>query len=144
MRPPSKANYGKRKVRPFTVGAMSHNAGWLPYVVPDGVVSPATTPEMRTLEQDEAAGSRRARTVTFKDGGTATASIVLVRPKRGRRVYAYLRFKYRQRNHALYVGQATALTREESLRQAWRQVKKKRLLAQPLPVERRRSSTRRT
>jgi DNA mismatch endonuclease (patch repair protein) len=110
------------------------NRLWLPYVVPDEVMSSPTTPAARTMEQDDAAGGRERRRVAMDDGGEATASVVLERFKRTRRVYAYLRFKYRSKNHRIYVGEASAMTRKEALDRAWRLVSEKGLIARPLPA----------
>lgn len=116
------------------VSFMVQNRRWLPYAVPDEVLSPPATQQERTLEQDYAAGGRDKRRITFEDGGEATASVVLMSFRNGRRVYAYLRFKYRQKNRRLYVGEASALTRRDALHRAWCLVEEKELLAKPLPT----------
>lgn len=89
--------------------------------------SPSTRAE-RVAEQGVAAGGREARLVRLRDGGTATASILLHRPQ-GRRTYAYLRYKRGGRNHRYYVGEATAATRPEALRRAWKLAQDKGLLS---------------
>jgi hypothetical protein len=114
---------------------MAQRVHWLKYSVPDEVMIPPAAREERTREQDIAAGGRGRRRVQFQDGGEATASVVLERFQKNRRVYAYLRFKYQTKNHRLYVGEATALTRSRSLARAWRLVKEKQLLAKPLPMK---------
>lgn len=104
---------------------------WLIDPPPAEVLRSPPTRIERVAEQDAAAGGREARLVRMADGGTATASILLHRPQ-GRRIYAYLRYKHGGRNYRFYVGEATAPSRPEALRRAWRLVRERGLL-QPEP-----------
>jgi DNA mismatch endonuclease (patch repair protein) len=106
----------------------------LPYRTPIEVFQPAATAAARSAEQDAAAGGRARRRVTFQDGGEATASVGLRRMTVQRRAYAYLRFRYQGRNYGLYIGDASAPTREEALRNAWQQARKKGMTRRPLPT----------
>lgn len=83
-------------------------------------VPPGTRAE-HTAEQDKAAGGRAARMVRLLNGRTATASIRLHRLPKSRRVYAYLRYSVDGHTRTKYAGDATAGTREKSLKRAWSQ-----------------------
>jgi hypothetical protein len=113
-----------------------HRRRWLTDIPPEHVRESAPTAAGRSAEQNEAAGGHDDRQVVFNDGTTATASISLERFPRARRLYAYLRYKHEGHNYRRYVGDASAQTREEALRIAWRLVREKGLLAHKAPVRR--------
>ena len=89
----------------------------------------AATRAGRTAEQDAAAGGPAKRRVVLSDGRTATASIQLALFPKSRRLYAYLTFKTSGRNVSVYVGNATAPTRKQALRAAWRKVAERGMLS---------------
>ncbi|MEX0682298.1 MAG: hypothetical protein WD472_02455 [Dehalococcoidia bacterium] len=95
---------------------------------PENVRHGPPTRAASVAEQDKAAGGRSARELVLPDGSTATASILLHMPPKGRRVYAYLRCKKGGRNHRKYIGEATADTRADALRLAWEEVRRRELL----------------
>jgi DNA (cytosine-5)-methyltransferase 1 len=69
-------------------------------------------------EQDEAAGGierRRVRTTS----GLRIASIELKPNRKGRRIYAYLRYTEGGQTHTTYLGEVTEATREKNLASAW-------------------------
>lgn len=82
-------------------------------------------------EQDRAAGGRDNRLVGLHDGRTATASVELKKPVKGRRVWAYLRQTLDGRTVNRYIGEATARTRAAALRLAWQQAHNKSMLEHP-------------
>lgn len=86
------------------------------------------TATQATREQDHAAGGRDRRRVALPAGGVATASIELKLTRKGRRVYAYLRYSFGGRTVNRYVGEAIGSTREERLICAWRIARRKKLL----------------
>jgi hypothetical protein len=102
---------------------------WRSHRPPDSVVRGAGSYRLATLEQDAAAGGHERRLVSCRDGSVATASIALHMPAGSRRVWAYLRYKSGGRTYRTYVGEATADTREEALRHAWRLVRERNLVA---------------
>ena len=70
-------------------------------------------------EQDEAAGSRHARTLITRSGGRALARVSF-RVRRGtRRAYAYLLWDYASTRHEMLLGEATHSTRRDNLSAAW-------------------------
>lgn len=79
-------------------------------------------------EQDEAAGGRSRRQVSLPGGGSAMASIRLKCLPNSRRVYAYLRYSLAGKTVTKYVGDATAPTRLEALRKAWKLARKRNLI----------------
>lgn len=79
-------------------------------------------------EQDEAAGGRARRLVSLPGGGSAMASIRLKCLPHSRRVYAYLRYSLAGKTVTKYVGDATAPTRFEALRKAWKLARKRSLV----------------
>ncbi len=66
--------------------------------------------------------------VRLPGGQTRTASVRLLYPKKARQLYAYLHYSAENKNVTRYIGEATADTREEALRIAWRLAHKKGLL----------------
>jgi DNA mismatch endonuclease, patch repair protein len=82
---------------------------------------PSGARSQHAAEQDKAAGGRAARAIRLLDGRTATASIRLQHLPKSRRVYAYLRYSVDGKTITKYIGDATAKTREEALKQAWDQ-----------------------
>lgn len=79
-------------------------------------------------EQDATAGGRDRRQVRLPGGGAATASVRLKCLPNSRRVYAYLRYSMSGRTVTKYVGDATAPTRPDALRKAWKLVHQKGLI----------------
>jgi len=79
-------------------------------------------------EQDGAAGGRARRQIQLPGGSSATASIRLKSLPKSRRVYAYLRYSSAGKTITTYVGDATASTRLEALRKAWRLARQKDLI----------------
>ena len=104
-------------------------ARWHAHRPPEAVVRGAASPPLASAEQDAAAGGREQRRVACPDGSIATASIALHMPAGNRRIWAYLRYKSGGRTHRVYVGEATADTRDEALRRAWRLAHERKLLA---------------
>lgn len=98
--------------------------------LPEVWKAPRGTLRDRGAEQDEAAGGRRRRRISLGDGRTATASISLKHMPGSRRVYGYLRYSVGGKTITKYVGDATASTREQALRRAWREAHRKGLLAE--------------
>jgi DNA mismatch endonuclease, patch repair protein len=76
-------------------------------------------PVIRSLEQDEAAGGRPARTVLLADGRTARASVFLRLYRRTRRIRAYLRWSDRGSTKERYIGEVDHDDRTLNLRAAW-------------------------
>lgn len=70
-------------------------------------------------EQDEAAGGASARLIRLPDGTVRTGSIELKPNRKGRRVYANLRFTSNGRTNCLYVGEVGEASRKANLRAAW-------------------------
>lgn len=79
-------------------------------------------------EQDAAAGGRGRRQVRLPGGGLAMGSIRLKRLPKSRRVYAYLRYSSDGKTITQYVGDATAPTRLEALRMAWKLARQRNLI----------------
>lgn len=102
---------------------------WRSHRPPTEVIRGAASRQLASAEQDAAAGGREQRQFASPDGTVATASIALHMPRGSRRVWAYLRYKSDGRTHRIYVGEATADTRDEALRLAWRSVHARKLLA---------------
>ena len=70
-------------------------------------------------EQDQAAGTRHARTLTTKEGGRALARVSF-RVRRGtRRAYAYLLWDHASTRHEMLLGEASHSTRRGNLDAAW-------------------------
>src|SRR5262249_12903939 len=112
------------------------NPSWLAYRVPDEVLRSPPTAAERKAEQDSAAGGRENRRVHMEDGGRATASVTFLRVSRARRAYGYLRFRYHGRNYQVYIGDASAQSREEALIRAWARAREKGLTTRTLPIRR--------
>lgn len=79
-------------------------------------------------EQDGAAGGRNRRQIRLPEGRLATASIRLKHLPNSRKVYAYLRYSLAGKTITKYIGDATAPTRLEALRRAWKLARQKNLI----------------
>jgi hypothetical protein len=79
-------------------------------------------------EQDAAAGGPSRRQISLPGGGSAVGSIRLKRLPNSRRVYAYLRYSLAGKTITKYVGDATASTRPEALRKAWKLARERNLV----------------
>lgn len=96
-------------------------AEWAPVVLRSEIWrAPAGSRKDYAAEQDAAAGGRGRRQLRLPGGGLATGSIRLKHLPKSRRVYAYLRYSSDGKTITQYVGDATAPTRPEALRKAWR------------------------
>lgn len=95
---------------------------------PEAWKVPAGSAVDYAAEQDGAAGGRNRRQVRLSGGRSATASIRLKRLPSSRRVYAYLRYSLAGKTITKYVGDVTAPTRLEALRNAWELVHQKNLI----------------
>ncbi|EHR48751.1 DNA mismatch endonuclease Vsr [Saccharomonospora marina XMU15] len=107
--------------------------------------APELSRRERGEEQDRAAGGHAARQMRLPNGRTVHASVALRVFPSGRRIYAYLRWSDRGRTRERYVGEVDGPTREENLRQAWRQIHTSELLSQrDQPTRPRHNNTRET
>lgn len=79
-------------------------------------------------EQDDAAGTRRARALTTPSGDRATARIHLRRRAGTRRAYTYLRWDHHNVRYELLIGEATHPQRTDNLAAGWALVSKNGLL----------------
>jgi DNA mismatch endonuclease, patch repair protein len=95
---------------------------------PDAWKVPRGDASQRSAEQDDAARGRKHRLVRLADGRSATASVALKQYAKTRRIYAYLRYSDHGKTITIYIGDATAHSREEALRIAWQLAKQKGLL----------------
>lgn len=74
----------------------------------------------RAAEQDKAAGGRAARAIRLTGGRHAHASIAFRVLRKGRRIYAYLRWSTGGKTYERYVGEVDLDNRAANLAAAWR------------------------
>lgn len=114
---------------------MSPHPLWKDSRPPDTAWKPAQglSQAQRVIEQDTAAGGREARRVRLPGGRRGHASIALRLLRKGRRVYAYLRWSDGGKTYERYVGEVDRDTRAANLTQAWHTVRHKGLLDTETP-----------
>lgn len=103
---------------------------WREAPIPDHAWKPLPGQTRRASqdEQDEAAGSRHARTLTTLSGDRALARVSF-RVRRGtRRAYAYLLWDHASTRHEMLLGEARLAIRQDNLRAAWALIHEQHLL----------------